>query len=302
MRSKPVLFELAQYLDAGLDPASAVARTCADKPADRRALDRLRTALRHGQSLAAALATTGYAGKLDAAIIGVGEHAGKLTAALRAVAERAERRDSRVAALRARLWLPNCVLAIVIGSNIVRALSAGTALSTALLDAAIVALPILGVAYAITAALACDAVAWLRLAWTTKLIDSSALVREYFEHTFFTLLAWQANAGVDFVAGATNLGTLIDDPRYRKRVQRYRAALRRGDSVTTALANAGLLHGKELTQVLGTAEHAGRIASALEHYLAARGEQLERTTDAAFAWLPRVYYAAVFVIGGASLL
>jgi len=301
LRGKPVLFELAQYLDAGLDPVSALARTRADKRADRRTLARLRTALRHGQSLAAALAATGYAGKLDAAIIGVGEHAGKLATALRAVAERAERRDSRVAALRARLWLPNCVLAIVIGSNFVRALSAGTPASAALLDAAIVAVPLLGIAYALTAALARDAVAWLRLAWATQLIDSSAMLREYFEHTFFTLFAWQADAGVDVVAGATTLGSLIDDPRYRQRVQRYRAALRRGDSVTSALADAGLLHGKELTQVIRTAEHAGRIASALDHYLEAQSERLERTTDAAFAWLPRLYYAAVFVIGAASL-
>jgi len=35
--------------------------------------------------------------------------------------------------------------------------------------------------------------------------------------------------------------------------------------------------------------------------LEAQSERLERTTDAAFAWLPRLYYAAVFVIGAASL-
>lgn len=302
MRGNPILLELAQFLEAGLDPATAVSRIRADKPADRRAIKQLRVALRRGQSLAAGLGAAGYTGKLDRAIIGVGEQAGKLTTALRAVARRVERRHSRTATLRARLWLPNAVLVIMLASNIVRALAAGTDLTVALIDAAIVAIPVLAIAAAIVAATAHDSIAWLQIAWRTKLTDSSATLREYFTFTFFTLFAWQANAGVDFITGATTLAALIDDPRYRKQVGRYRAALRRGESVTTALANAGLLHGGELTEVLRTAEHAGRIGSALEHYLATLGERLERTTDTVFAWLPRVYYAAVFVLGGLSLL
>lgn len=302
MHDKPVLFELAQYLDAGLDPATAVARIRTNEQGERRALERLYKTLRNGRSLAAAVAAAGYADKLDTAIISLGEQAGKLTTALRAVARRAEHRHRRIATLRSRLWLPNCLLAIVLGINIVRALTAGTPVFTALFDAALVGIPVLALATAITAALRADSLTWLRIAWRAQLIDASAFVREYFAYTFFTLFAWQANAGVDFIAGSTALATLIDDPQYRKRVGRYRASLQRGERVTTALVNAGLLHGGELTQVLGAAEHAGRIASALTHYLEAQGERLEHTTDTIFAWLPRAYYAVVLVIGGTSLL
>lgn len=302
MRGNPVLLELAQLLEAGLDPATAVSRIRADNSADTRALEQLGMTLRRGRSLAAGLGAAGYTGKLDNAIIGVGEQAGKITTALRALARRVERRRRRTTRLRAQLWLPNAVLVIMLASNVVRALAAGTELSGALLDAAVVGIPVFGIAYAIVAATAHDTIAWLRMAWRTQLIDSSATLREYFTSTFFTLFAWQANAGVDFITGATTLAALIDDPRYRQQVERYRAALRRGESVTTALTGAGLLRGSELTEVLRTAEHAGRIGSALEHYLVAQGERLERITDTVFAWLPRAYYAIVFVLGGLSLL
>lgn len=302
MRDNPVLFDLAHYLDAGLDPVTAVARVRSDRPRDKRALDRLQSELRRGRSLAEGLSAAGYAGKLDAAIISVGEQAGKLDAALRVVAQREERRRLRAAGLRFRLWLPNTVLAIVLVVGIIRAVTAGAALSAALIDAGSVALLVLAVTYAIVVALSRDPTSWLRLAWGTKLIDSSVILRRYFEHTFFTLFAWQADAGVDFISGATLLARLIDDPGYRKTVERYRASLRRGGSVTTSLETAGLIRGGELTEVIRTAEHAGRLAPALEHYLVAQGAQLERVTDAVFAWLPRAYYAIVFVLGGWSLL
>lgn len=302
MRDNPVLFDLAQYLDAGLDPIAAVTRVRADKPGDQRALDRLRTELRRGRSLAAGLSAAGYAGKLDAAIVAVGEQAGKLEAALRTVAQRAECRRRRVAGLRMRLWLPNLVLAIALLVGIARALTAGTTLATALIDAGITAGAALAITYAVVAALSRDSTRWLQFAWRAKLFDSDTVLRRYFEHTFFTLFTWQASAGVDFVSGATALAALIDDPDYRNTVSRYRAALRRGTTVTTALENAGLLRGGELAAVIGSAEQAGRLAPALEHYLLAEGARLDRITDGVFAWLPRAYYVIVLVLGGSSLL
>lgn len=302
MGRNPVLYELAQFLDAGLDPISATGRIHADTVRDRQALERLRSALARGRSLATGLSEAGYTDTLDTAIVAVGEQAGKLTAALHTVARRAEHRHARTARLHKQLWLPHTMFALMLGIDIVRALTAGTVVSTALADAALLAIPVLGLAYAILTAARCDATAWLRIAWRTKLIDNSSLAREVFNDTFYTLFAWQAAAGVDFIAGAETLAALIDEPRYRRRVARYRAALGRGESVTSALASADLLQGGELRQVLDTAEHAGRIAAALEHYFARHGERLERIADTVFAWLPRGYYAAVFVIGGSTLL
>ena len=290
------------YLDAGLDPVAAIARVRSDRPRDKRALDRLHSALRRGRSLAEGLRIAGYAGKLDAAIIGIGEQAGKLDTALRGVAEREERRRLRAAGLRFRLWLPNTVLAVVLVVGIVRAVTAGATLSAALIDAGSITLLVLAVTYAIVASLSRDATNWLRVAWRAKLIDSSAILRRYFEHTFFSLFAWQADAGVDFVSGTTALARLIDDPGYRKTVERYRASLRRGGSVASSLETAGLIRGGELREVIRTAEHAGRLAPALEHYLETQGAELERITDAVFAWLPRAYYAIVFVLGAWSLV
>lgn len=302
MRDNPVLFDLAQYLDAGLDPAAAVARVRTDRRGDKRALDRLSAELRRGRPLAVALSAAGYAGQLDAAIIGVGEQAGKLDAALRAVALREERRRRRAAGLRVRLWFPNVVLAIVLAIGVVRSVTAGATLLAALVNAGITALLVLAVTYAIVTTLSRDPTGWLGLAWRGKLIDSSTLLRRYFEHTFFTLFAWQTDAGVDFVSGAPALAALIDDPHYRKTVARYRASLRRGVGVTESLEIAKLLRGGELAEVIRTGEHAGRLAPALEHYLAAEGARLERVSDTVFAWVPRVYYAIVFVLGASSLV
>jgi len=357
LRGNPVLLELAQLLEAGLDPATAVSRIRADNSADTRALEQLGMTLRRegfgwdigplllgdlgpGEPAREVLAELGIAGQVRLAQEDRGvafpdyqlwkpeayggpywrrERLKELFPQERdgldryyrfydqvldlvALARRVERRRSRTTRLRAQLWLPNAVLVIMLASNVVRALAAGTELSVALLDAALVGIPVFGIACAIVAATAHDTIAWLRMAWRTKLIDSSATLREYFNCTFFTLFAWQANAGVDLITGATTLAALIDDPRYRQQVERYRAALRRGESVTTALTGAGLLRGGELNEVLRVAEHAGRIGSALEHYLVAQGERLERITDIVFAWLPRAYYAVVFVLGGLSLL
>jgi type II secretory pathway component PulF len=59
---------------------------------------------------------------------------------------------------------------------------------------------------------------------------------------------------------------------------------------------AALVLSAELTQLLGSAEFAGRLAPALEHYLGILQQRLELATASLFAWLPRIYYVLVFLV------
>ena len=302
MQDKPLLFDLAQLLEAGIAPVKAVSLLQNGRTGNDRLLTQLRRDLHRGLALATALRASGFASRLETAILKTADNVGKTAPALRFIAANCERRRMRIHSLRLRLWLPNFVLFIALAVQVIRAVTAGTPLATAIIGPVITALAVVLLSQLLLATLARDASYWQSFGWRLGLHRTSDLFRQFFEQTFYTLFMWQTDAGLDFVAGAKTLGSLVDCRAYRNSVTRYGQQVARGDGVTDALGSAGLLVPGELQQVMKVGEQAGRLAPALQHYLQLQGEHLERVTDQIFTWLPRIYYIFVLAIGAGSLI
>jgi len=299
-----VLYDLARLIEADIAPIAAVERLLGDphEDKDRAALQALAADLKRGCSLARALGSAGAAGRLECAVVDVGAQAGKLALALRFVADRFETRVRRAASLRVRLWLPNFVLFVALAVGVVRAVTAGAAPAAALFKAVLVGLAVIVLTRILLAALKLDANVWLTFGWRLGLHRRSALFREYFEQVFYTLVAWQAAAGIDPVTAAKALRGLLDAPDYVRAVDRYRRSVTDGRAFSRALEDAGLLVPGELRQVIVSGEASGRLAGSLEHYLGLQQARLERVTDTVFTWLPRFYYLCVLLLGASTLV
>lgn len=302
MNDNPVLLDIAQLLEAGIAPLDAVERLHSDRGGEQRALAGLSRDLKQGRSLAVAVSAAGFATWLDSEILKAAENAGKLTVALRLVAANFERRRSRAARLRMRLWLPNTVMFIALAIGVVRATTAGAALSAALFNAIAIALTVTVVTQTMVVMARRDPARWLSFGWGFGLQRNNALFRQYFEQTFYTLFAWQTDAGLDYVAGAKNLAGLIDVKSYRSAVDRYQRLVTAGGAVADALQRAQLMVPGELAEIFKVGEQSGRLVAALQHYLTDQGYRLERITTNIFTWIPRIYYGIVVVIAAASLL
>ena len=302
MRDNPVLFDLAQLLDAGIAPREAAERLRGDRGGEERSLAALLTDLKRGRSLATALSAAGFATRLETEILKAAEDTGKLSEALRLVADNFEARRARASALRMRLWLPNTIVFIALAIGVVRATTAGADLSAALFVAMTIALAVAIVTQALLACARRDASRWLALGWRFGLQRTSALFGRYFEQTFYTLFAWQVESGRDYVSGAKILRSLIDTRSYRNAVDRYQTLIAAGGAVANALQQAELLVPGELATVIDVGEQSGRLAPALRHYLIHEGHRLDRATNGIFTWLPRIYYFFVLLVGAGSLL
>ena len=294
MRGPAVLRDLALLIESGVAPREAAARIGSGGTTEA-----LRSSLARGRTLAAALREARLASGLETGVVDVAEHAGRTADALRFAAANAEQRERRVATLSARLWLPNVVLAIAVGIAVVRAAATGAALAPVVTLAVLVIAAAIAVTRGLRALLRRDASVWLAVGWRTGLVRVSPFVRRHFEQTFYTLLAWQLESGVDPVSGSKRLAALVDAPAYRSAVRDYRRAVAGGGSVTAALESAGLLQHAELATVLRTGEAAGRLPAALQHYLSLARDRREREIEFVLTWLPRIAYVVVLVIGGA---
>jgi|GEM_PF-2949779 type II secretory pathway component PulF len=302
MDSNPVLLDIAHLLEAGIAPADAVARLEAGDSRTRSLLTGLQADLKRGRSLAESLHRAGLANTLETEIVRAAEAAGKTDEALRLVSRRLEQRRSRAAALRTRLWLPNTLLFIGLTINVVRAVTAGASLSNAATDALGIALLIVIVTQSMLVAVRADIARALGIGWRLGLRARSTLFRHYFEQTFYTLFVWQADAGMDYAAGARNLRKLINATGYRKALDNYQRLVRAGKPATQALRDAGLLVDGELAETINVGEQSGRLVSALQHYLLGQGMRLEQSTDSIFKWLPRIYYFVVLLVCAWSLV
>ncbi|MDA0823870.1 MAG: type II secretion system F family protein [Proteobacteria bacterium] len=302
MRENPILFDLAQLLEAGIAPVEATTRLQTDPSNDRAALATLHSDLNRGYSFAVSLQRAGFASDLETEILKTAEQAGKLSEALPLVATRYERRRLRTGSLRMRLWFPNTVMFIALLVGAIRAVTAGTTVLSAIFQITAVALVIIIVTQLLVASTSRDASRWLSFGWRIGLHRSSDLFREFFELPFFTLFAWQADAGVDPVSGAKSLATLINAPDFRRAINRYRDEITQGSTIAAALAKAALVKPGELAEVINVGEQSGRLAQSLEHYLRAQEIQLEAVTKQIFAWTPRLYYFVIVLIAGATLI
>jgi type II secretory pathway component PulF len=297
-----VLFDLALLLDVGVAPLDALKRLREMRPEAVDALAVVQKELARGRGLARALRSAGFSSALETQLIDVAEHAGKLGDAMRLVTFGGERRKRRASTLRLRLWLPNTVAFLALAIAAVRAVTAGEAVSTAIFAALWQAGSIALLSQLLTSLAARDLSVWLSWGWRLGLHARSRFFRDYFEQAFFTLMTWQAEAGIDPQAGSKQLNKLLDAVPYQRTLAQYKRRVTAGESLADALLGANLMRPGELYEVVRVGEQAGRLAAALRRYMTEQDARLERTTDSLLTWLPRVYYAVVVLAGAATLL
>jgi len=138
LRDTPVLFDLAQLVDAGISPVEATRRLKADRSKAEPALDALATAFSNGKPVASALRSAGFATVLESEILHNAEQCGKLSDALRLVAHNVESRTLRAETL--RLWLPNLVVFVALVVGVIRNLTTGAAIGVAITQAMLIAI------------------------------------------------------------------------------------------------------------------------------------------------------------------
>ena len=295
------LYDLAQLLEVGIAPSEAIARLRTESTRHDSVFALLNRELKAGRTFASAMLASGIASQLESAVLAAAAQSAELSEALRYVAANAEKRETRVASMPVRLWLPNFILVIALVSKAVRTSSAGMPLSE-LSGIALVTLCIIALSQYLLYRLRHDAGSALAMAWRLGLQRTSDIVIRYFEHYFFSLFAWQVESGLDYLNATNTQSGLIDASTYRRSIQHDRAHLSQGGEVTKGLANAGLARTPELIEVLRTGEASGRIEQALRHYLDRLSAELDQLNERVFTYLPRAYYVLAMLLAAASII
>ncbi|WP_020681810.1 type II secretion system F family protein [Marinobacterium rhizophilum] len=323
------LRSLATLLGAGLAPVQALDVLQQQFPGSAIALGRMSQRLRGGESLARTLSQAQVLSPSTADILQVAENAGQLDEALRQVAASAERRRKRIRAFRVKLWLPWGVL--------IMALFAGSLLRMQMHDASLSGVSLdlglwLGLVAVVTGLLLrlleTDTVQWLSWGWCLGARGRSCLAafgavrdathgaahgaahgkkqrsRLYnlaYEYYFLALLLWPLKAGADCGSALASTARLLQCSDYQRAVRRAQHCVYRGETLADALQQTGLLLSTEMTQLIRSAEQAGRVAPAIEHQLALLQQRLELAAQTLYEWLPRFYYLLVLGVAGRFL-
>ena len=297
-----LLIDLAHLLESGVAPVDAVSRLDGRSHDEQQLCAVLQAELTRGRPLATAIAQTGIASRLEVEILKVAEQAGKLGDALRVTADHIEQRLRRRASLKARLWMPNALLVGVLVFSVVQTMTAGGSFVAALRSIIPVVVVAGGVSWMMLRGAARDRTGWLETGWRFGLIPRVSLLRRFHEQTFFHLLTWQMEAGVDPVSGSRVLGRLIKSGGFERAVTAYRQLLSGGATMSDALTRTKLLETGELAQVITSGEQAGRLSESLRHYFVLEDARLDVITTGFFTWMPRAYYFAVVIVGALAVI
>jgi len=281
--------ELGQLLEAGFDPARALA-TVADARSGVLAQrwGRVRRAVEAGQSLAQALAQQGLVDRSERALLAALDRTGRVDAGLAAIADEAERAAARRRRIRSGLTLPVAVLVLAAFVAPLPALFAGDVTAggyvLAVLRPVVIALALvwLGFRYGL-------AVCWTLADLAFRLRGRPSLRQR---RNLCARLGRLLDAGID---GATAMDTLADDERGLRatRLERAGEAAARGDELIPELARQGLIDRRLDGAVLKAGEGAGRLPDLLQHRAGQLDAALARRDGLVADWLPRLAYALV---------
>ncbi|UTW10211.1 type II secretion system F family protein [Marinobacterium rhizophilum] len=295
------LRSLATLLGAGIAPVQALGVMQRQFPEQAAGLGRMSRLLRGGTSLANALTQAQALGSGACQTLQAAEAAGQLDAALRQVAACAEQQYLRIRAFKARLWLPWVVLVIaLLAGCLIRLQTPGASLPGVFFDLGLSLGWVALVTVLLLYLLQLDRMHWLSWGWRWKL-QGTRLYALVYECHFFGLLFWALNAGIDCAQALGNASAFLRNPDYQRAVRRAEILAAGGESLTAALQQAGLVLSVEMTQLLDSAEQAGRIAPAIEHQLGILQQRLELRTQSLYEWLPRFYYLLVLGVAGRFL-
>ena len=260
---------------------------------DHRAGQLILAALRKGSALAQALGRFGMVTPAQQIFLMAADDAGRLDSALLRLAADNGRRAARRRQLKSKWVLLYCLLIVgwVTGS-ITAGLDAPERLSSILFINSSKCLIVYFLIQAIAKASLRDGWWWLGLAWQFGGRDRKTFQWSFTTH-WLDLLGWQLAAGTDAATALRAMQGLIAAPAYRTATASAVIAVKKGESLSKALTDSGLLPNAELKSVLVAAEASGKIPQSLAQQTALAEEYLNLQVDKIMLWLPKVLYALI---------
>ncbi len=294
--------ELAALLGAGVafqDALTSLSRQHRGAaPMVRRLLDELK----RGRGIGDAMDASGFLSRQDRYLVAAAEQAGTLDAAFATLAERHEKRQARQARLRARLSLSlfTAFLVLAIGA-VIAVNSKGASVDTAILSALLQMVMIVAVVHGLRRLAALDAAAWLSWAWRAGLLQRSRRMSRVFEHYFYSVIAWQLEAGLPASDTLRNASGALDAASFEDTALACADRLAHGAGMHRTLTDAGLVLSHDLGTVIQAGEQAGRLAASIRHHLEQQQLHIDLDTDQLLAWIPRAAYVLVVLMAIGAL-
>ncbi len=289
--------ELATLLDAGLSVKDAVSRLQTSKERSTRTLTTVVAQLARGRSFAQAFAQTRLINHEELETLAVGEKAGELPKALKSIAKRYEQRKIRIGRLKSKLLLSYAIFVVAMLAKFSKNVMGSAQLSFIEgLGDFIVELLFYGlVSYWVIYLLKRDSSRWLALGWAYGFSNNS-LYQRFFELYWYRLLAWQLEAGVDFLSAIRQMKSLMNVSSYQKNIKKCLSLVQKGEGMTESLSSAGLIFTPFLKQNLVTGENTGNWNDSLNNYLRLESDEIALKIKTFDEWLPRIYYSLTLLI------
>jgi len=295
--------QLAQMLGSGLDADRALGVLLRERQGPVAALERVRSAVKQGRPLPAALQRQGLIEALDRAVLEAMDAAGRLDAGLAALAERLEANERLAQRLKARLALPVAILVLAAFIAPLPTLFGSEAMGLfAYLWAALKPLVLMG------------AIAWALLTLGRFTLGRFVLGtpggRQLrpgespplgLRRQVIGQLAVLLSAGLD-AARSLSIMASQAPAGLRGRLECAADQVRGGTALVPSLADAGLVDCEEDRPLLVAAEEAGALPDGLHRQHAALTARWEARYELAAEWLPRLIYFLVLSFMAWSLI
>ena len=298
---------MARCLDAGMAAERALATmtgVCAGRLDAE--LGRAAAAAAQGRALTLAGAVQGLWAPADRRVLGAAERLGMLGHAFGRLARRYEGRSARARRLRGRLLMPVFVLVLGVFVAPLPGLFTGSVSAAGYVARTVVPLAALAVATQFCVAVLRRWELQIWPDWAARLVLAfplaGDLVRLRARVAVLENLALLLEAGQPAGDAVPVAVECTANPRLRRGFEDASSNLHKGLSVADALRDAGLLDPREGYPQISAGESAGRLPTSLEHYASAEDERLTQSYELIFEWIPRLVYALVLAVLGASLI
>ncbi|MCF6194882.1 MAG: type II secretion system F family protein [Kangiellaceae bacterium] len=289
---QPNIFrDLATLCDAGISISDAAKRVAKSHPKIKE-WDLVISDLQKGSKLNVSLSKRGLITRYEQEIVSVGEFSGRLVQSLKHISESYDKRRSRIAKLKSKLYMPFAVLTVAIIVSGILKVSQNPEISivSVIISLVFYSTLALGITKLILHFMQKEANFWLNL---VRNYDKSEWYQMQFQQVTFGALLWQLSSGIDFKTGFARIAKLIDSKDIRRKLLAASAACGQGQSVCQSVDKAQLPITPELKQVLITGEKSGQFEEAIGRFLEQNAILLDIMIDNAFEWTPRIYYGLI---------
>lgn len=294
-----LISHLVTMLAAGITPQDAIVKVKQSDPAFDPYLKPVLSHLRSGRGLTASLGKIDLFNPFDLAFLSIYENAGRIVEGLRDRQRRQETRYKIIHKLKAKLYLATGILVVAILA------STGIIVARESLEAGLIhitqntglLLVILWLINFLSIKAKDSAETAFKLFWRYKIVRDITLIRNIVEIHWYKCLINQMKSGVDIHQSINQQRGLCDVSSYLDTIDQCEKQIASGNALTPALISSGLVFSTHLRQNLIVAEQSGSLDTGLEHHLTLVESEQEDQLDAIVAWIPRIYYVAMVVLG-----